>query len=254
MARVSLLSLTLNRPEIAKPIIQKNLEMAGYDDYELLICDQGSTDQSYIQWLQDLNPFHFRKNVYNEGISRALNQLIIRSSGEYFFLFTDDILLSPNWLKTVVEYADDIPMSGIIGFEGQDLKHPQEKVIGKSGIERIICREPKQSKLEGSQVFGSCLISKDVITAIGVFHEGYHPYGLEDSDFCFRTKLVGYLVYYIPGLMSKHMDEKPPETSPHGIYKNFSYFSNLGYHRWRATHYGQIGLYEPFPVPKNPMF
>ncbi len=88
-------------------------------------------------------------------------------------------------------------------------------------------------------------MTRRLINTIGGFCEAYHPYGLEDSDYCFRAALSGFKNYYIPGLKSEHIGELGGQA------KEQSFFSNLGLHRWRAHNFYKIGLYEPLPMPKE---
>lgn len=251
---ISILCLTLNRSELAKEVISKNLERCKAP-YELLICDQGSTDSGFLDFLKSLKPAYFRQNLHNEGVARALNQLIIRSNGDFLLTMADDILLPDNWGQVAIDYASNIENTGILGFEGQDLKHPEFIITGKDGIGRPVCMAPKEMRLglEGTQVFGNILLPRSTISIIGCFHEGYHPYGLEDSDFCFRAILSNLLVYYIPGLRSQHLGVGETVGETHKANKQFAYYSNLGYHRFRAANYHRLGLYEPLPIPKGPM-
>lgn len=246
MPKVSILILTLYRQELALPTITKNLERAGTEDFEILICDQGTEDEEFINSLKQIRGVsYFRENKNNEGIARALNQLILRRKGEHVFFMPDDILLPENWLVELLKYAEAIPESGIIGFEGQNLILPEHEINGL----KIHMKQCKGNPEEGVQVFGATFITKKLLEIIGAFCEGYHPYGLEDSDYCFRCHLAGLLCYYIPGLKSEHLGTG--NNSGMKDIKEFCYWSNLGFHRIRCINYYRSGLFEPWPMIKD---
>lgn len=252
MKQATIMGLTFGRRETTIQTFDHNLSRTGLDrsQYDLFICDQGSRDIELMGYLESLKPDYIRKNNYNEGISRALNQLIIRSQGIHCFFMPNDILLPDNWLRSILEYANDIQESAIVGFKGQDLVLPEEKVVGRSGIERTVRRQ-KDMVLDGMQVFGAILITRSFINTLGYFCEEYHPYGFEDSDICFRAHIAGLYCYYIEELVSNHIGVKGVNSQWYKDNKVGSFFDNAGLHRWRMQNYGRIGLYIPPPPMRD---
>jgi GT2 family glycosyltransferase len=261
VSKASVITLTFGRYELAKKVFEHNFKNA-WLDYELLICDQGMgiTDDERAQnkdehlafqnYLKSLRPDYLRLNNYNEGVARSLNQLMLRCKTDYIVFMPPDILLPPGWLKEIVNYASDIPTSGIVGFAGQDLILPPCEVAGISGKKyKIACQQ--EMVLDGCQVFGASLVTRELINTIGYYCEEYHPYGLEDSDYCFRAKMAQFLVYYLPHLTSEHIGLDHDEKTAYKEAKVRSYFSNAGHHRWRLHNYWRVGLYVPPPILKN---
>lgn len=241
--KLSLLFLTYNRPVLAKEILLKNLETIGLDksEYELLICDQGSEDRTFVAWLESLTASYVRLNKYNEGISRSLNQLILRAKAPNMMYMADDVAMPENWGRELLKYIDHIPKTGIVGFEMGELKLPYSEMNGLP-----LCHNPNRDDIyhDKVQVYGNIVFTKQLIDTIGGFCEEYHPYGLEDADFCFRAILNNFLVYYIPGLRAVHLGLNSDA-------KVKSYFSNVGHHRWRVCNYTRIGTFERLPILKE---
>lgn len=251
--KVSVLGLTWNREELTKQVYDYNLSRTGTDDFELMVCDQGSQDSSFIEYLKNLNTTYLRLNKCNEGISRSLNQLIIRAKNDHHvFFMPNDILLPDNWLKNIAEYANEVPYAGIVGFEGQDLILPELTIIGKSGKEITIRCETKPEVYQESQVLGAVLLTRDLLNCIGGWDEYFHPYGFEDQDINFRSKIAGFLNFYIPGQRSKHLGVDI-DSDNYKEAKTFSFWSNIGNLRWKSAHYHQIGVYFPFPQMRDPL-
>lgn len=241
--RLSLLFLTHNRPILAKETLLKNLELIGLDksEYELLICDQGTEDYTFTTWLSQLKPSYIRLNKYNEGISRSLNQLILRAKAPNMMYMADDVAMPPDWGKEMLRHTEGLIHTGIAGFEMGELKLPRENRFGFT-----ICRNPNSDDMyeDKVQVYGNIVFTRNLIDTIGGFCEEYHPYGLEDADFCFRAILNDFLVYYIPGLRAAHLGLNSDA-------KVKSHFSNVGNHRWRVANYRRIGTYERLPMLKE---
>lgn len=255
--KASIISLTYGRYEMAKKVFNHNLSMAGMP-YELLICDQGPEGEpgpasyEFFEYLKSLNPSYLRMNHYNEGVSRSLNQLMLRCKTDYICFMPPDIVLPDNWLIKLVEHASDIPMSGIVGFEGQDLILPKHHVVGHSGREYAINCE-RELVLEGCQVYGATLVTRELLEGIGYYCEDYHPYSFEDADLCFRAHIGRFLCYYIPELKSEHIGLDHGAETDYKNNKIKSYFSNAGVHRWRINNYWRIGLYVPPPMLRDPL-
>ncbi|ACM19814.1 glycosyltransferase [Geotalea daltonii FRC-32] len=113
MVKVSVIIPTYNRSELLKCAITSVLDQA-YDNYELLIIDDGSTDDTK----SIVNGFGSPKIRYiyqsNSGRSSARNYGIKLSKGEYVsFLDSDDIFL-PNKLSLQVQALDENPNCGLV--------------------------------------------------------------------------------------------------------------------------------------------
>lgn len=85
-----------------------------YPNVELLVVDDGSTDDSVerIRRLQEEHGFDFRvqKNI---GLTRTLNETIARASGQLVAPFGSDDIMLPERLAIQVAYMADKPEVGI---------------------------------------------------------------------------------------------------------------------------------------------
>ncbi|EQB8042967.1 glycosyltransferase family 2 protein [Aeromonas hydrophila] len=87
----------------------KSVQQQSHTDWELLITDDGSTDNTVelVQQLADVDPrISIEVNCVNSGAGFSRNQSINRSKGKYIaFLDADDLWL-PNKLSTQVAYME----------------------------------------------------------------------------------------------------------------------------------------------------
>ena len=69
-------------------------------DFELIIVDNGSTDESLEQARSYCGRPNFTliENGTNTGFSHAVNQGIARARGEYVVMFNNDAFAEPGWL------------------------------------------------------------------------------------------------------------------------------------------------------------
>ena len=206
---VSILLLTINRYQLTKEIVSHNLIRANYP-YELLVLDNGSTQQDLLNFIESLNPSAFIKSKTNQGVAKGLNVLMKLARGEYFFHMANDILLPVNWCSKLVEHYNRVPNAGMAGIHCVEKLHP----LNDYGVHA------------GWNVFGSTMISRRVFEMVGYYNEDYNPYGLEDSDYHWRLNKCGFVNFYIPGMTSEHRAHDVGENSEYRKMKDESLKKN----------------------------
>lgn len=119
-----------------------------FTDYELLIADDGSTDDSreVIQRLAQKDPrirFHF--HPANLGMVQNWNYCLIQARGEYVqFLFGDDKLASRNALGRMVGLLDENP-GAVLAAAARNIIDADSR---KLGVAAHLGRKGRQSGLE----------------------------------------------------------------------------------------------------------
>ena len=89
-----------------------------YKDWEFIICDDGSTDDTYL-CLKEYEKMDDRIKIItykkNRGLSYALNKCIQVSSGEYIVRQDDDDISYPSRLKKELDFIKNNPQYSIVG-------------------------------------------------------------------------------------------------------------------------------------------
>lgn len=191
--KVSILLNTIDRYELTQQCVGHALDHTGYDDWELLVCDNGSQDNRTIEYIESLHPVYFRKNGQNQGNYQMLNQLLLRANGDAFCVIDNDIMLPNQWLGQLVDYNQGIPQSGVSGIQ----------CVVKNGVPMQI-NGIEVWGVNGA-IFGTKFFSRYLLDTIGYFCEDYGFYGLGDSDFGMRAKFAGFANYYLPDMKSQHL-------------------------------------------------
>jgi len=218
---------------------------------EIIVVDNGSTDGSVEmvtsgQWLvasektkktpitnhQSPATIRLIKNQTNLGFAKAVNQGIKQSRGEYLLLLNSDIVVKPNSIKRLVDFAKKHPGVGVVGGRLLNLDGSiQGSCFYLPTISRAF-REfwLKQKKFPITQKYAPAgdkpveveavvgavfLIPKKVLAKVGFLDERYFMY-FEDLDYCRRVRKAGLKVFYVPqaefihyhGLSGKKIPEK----------------------------------------------
>ena len=185
-------------------------------DFELIIVDNGSTDESLEQARSYCGRPNFTliENGTNTGFSHAVNQGIARAKGEYVVMFNNDAFAEPNWLAELIRTAETDPK--IFAVQSLMLRHFERELADdagdyvtwmgfacKTGDGRRASRYTKQKRIF-SACGGAALYRKSILDEIGVFDENFFAY-FEDVDLSWRANNFGYKNVYCPTAKCRHI-------------------------------------------------
>ena len=120
---ITVFTPTYNRAYVL-PQLYKSLQNQTFTDFEWLIVDDGSTDNTEIlikQWQKEkkIFPINYYKTK-NGGKHRAINLGVQKAKGKAFFIVDSDDFLPPNALeeinKVFVSIKKDSHFAGVCGF------------------------------------------------------------------------------------------------------------------------------------------
>lgn len=158
-----------------------------YPDWELLVIDDGSTDETRKVVEKYLSDPRVRY-LYQENQERAAarNLGIRHAYGKYIaFLDADDLWL-PNKLKIQVEYLDRHPEVGLC-FTHYTLINSKGLSLGRQAINFVSGPDQFYSLLKGNFIPNSTVITpRCVLDKVGLFDESLPAFGSEDWDMWLR--------------------------------------------------------------------
>lgn len=188
---------------------------------EVFVVDNNSVDGSVEMVIQKFPGVKLIANHFNAGFSKANNQALRISSGEYVLLLNPDTVVEEDTFKKVIQFMDEHADAGGLGVYMMDgkgrflpeskrgLPSPAVAFWKLSGFSSLF---PK-SKLFGTYHLGYLdkeqvhsidvlsgafmLIRKSVLDQTGLLDEEYFMYG-EDIDLSYRITQAGFKNYYFP--------------------------------------------------------
>ena len=102
------------------PYVKKALESVcrqTYSDYELIVINDGSTDDSCMiaeKYLQGMDGINYRLITQeNAGVSAARNNGVAASKGEYVAFLDADDWWEPTFLEKMAKLIEDYPEAGL---------------------------------------------------------------------------------------------------------------------------------------------
>ncbi len=190
-------------------------------DGEVFVVDNNSTDGSNRMVQRKFPEVHLVENKENLGFSKANNQGIRMSEGEYVLLLNPDTVVEDDTFSSIVQFMDDHPDAGALGVKMVDgagnflpeskrgLPTPGTAFYKITGISKLFPKSKRFNKYhlgfldenethEVEILAGAfMLLRKTVLDEIGLLDETFFMYG-EDIDLSYRVIKAGYKNYYFP--------------------------------------------------------
>ena len=188
---------------------------------EVFVVDNMSVDGSVDMVRRKFPDVHMIANQENTGFSKANNQAIKLSKGEYVLLLNPDTVVEEDTFEKVVRFMDEHPDAGGLGvkmIDGKGTFLPESKrglptpavaFYKIFGLSRILPRSKKfgryhlgylgENDTNEVEILAGAfmLLRKKVLDKIGLLDEAFFMYG-EDIDLSYRIILGGYKNYYFP--------------------------------------------------------
>jgi len=127
--KITVMTPTYNRGHLL-PQLYESLRQQTFKDFQWLIVDDGSTDQTLnlvANWMSQVNDFEILYlKVKNGGKHRAINKATELAQGELFFIVDSDDYLIPTALEKIISWEATLGIdekktfAGIAGCKGTD--------------------------------------------------------------------------------------------------------------------------------------
>ncbi|MDK2820423.1 MAG: hypothetical protein PWP31_388 [Clostridia bacterium] len=162
--------------------------------FELIVIDNGSTDNETPQYLKNLEPdtpflrgYQVITNPQNLGTTKAGNQGLQAATGDYIAHISNDLIFAENWLEDLIEYLEQNLEVGCVCpytlLGGDQKTFPERK---KKHIE-----ETKGEATEG--FLAACYVmTRELVDTVGYYDEQFEVATWEDVDYWWRMCRNGY--------------------------------------------------------------
>lgn len=173
-----------------------SLYAQSFQDFEIILCDDGSTDDTY-EIASDNAKIHqnitLLSNPSNLGLNQTLNNCLSVAKGEYIARMDGDDISLPERFEKEVAFLDKHPEYSIVSTPMEYFDDNGVFRVGKGGGEvRIvdflkgspICHAPCMVRREAYEKVGGYTVSKDLLR-------------VEDYHLWFKMYAVGFKAYIL---------------------------------------------------------
>ncbi len=236
MKAVSVIIVNFNSTDFLEPCLE-SLERETSLPHQVTVVDNASDDQDFSRLRSRYPATRFLLNDRNRGFAAACNQGIQGSEAEFYLLLNPDTEILEGAIDKTAAFLEAHPPVGIAGcrVENPDgslqraarrsIPRPSTAFYQFSGLARIFPASPRfgrynltylneSENCEVEAVSGSFLMfRRALIESIGLLDETFFLYG-EDLDFCYRSLLAGWKVYYFAGAKVLHHKGRSSSRRP----------------------------------------
>ena len=205
---VSIIIPTRDKVSDIKKCIDSIFEKTSYENYEIIIADNGSEEKETLDYFKDITELHKNVNIVRIDIpfnfSKINNIAAGKANGKYLlFLNNDTEIINSEWLSKMVSFAQ----FKRIGAVGAKLYYPDNTIqhagviVGHSGVAgHGHCEFPRGDfgyfgrlviNCDYLAVTAACMmVKKEDFDAINGFEEDLSV-AFNDVDFCIRLYELG---------------------------------------------------------------
>lgn len=194
---------------------------------EVFVVDNNSVDGSVEMVAEKFPNVKIIANNENTGFSKANNQAILQSSGEYVLLLNPDTVVEHDTFSKSVAFMDSHPDAGGLGIKMVDGKgrflpeskrglptpvvafykifglsalFPKSKIFGQYHLGYL---DKEQTHIVDVLAGAYMMLRRETLDKTGLLDEDFFMYG-EDIDLSYRITKAGYKNYYYPGARIIH--------------------------------------------------
>lgn len=219
--KLSIIIVNYNVEYFLEQCLNSVLKATKEIDAEIFVVDNNSIDGSVEMVREKFPEVILFDNQENLGFSKANNQAMRESKGEYILLLNPDTVVEEDTFQKCIDFMDSHPDAGGLGVRMIDgkgkflpeskrgLPTPSVAFYKIFGLSRLFPRSKQFGKyhlgyldefetneieiLSGAYM----LMRKDALEKVGLLDEAFFMYG-EDIDLSYRITQGGYKNYYLP--------------------------------------------------------
>jgi O-antigen biosynthesis protein len=229
---ISIIIPTKNKSELLKKCIDSILSKTDYDNYEIIIVDNGSDERKAINLLKKLADnikIRVVKDASPFNYSKLNNAAVMLAQGSVVALLNNDVeIINEQWLKEMLSHA----LRAEVGVVGAKLLYPDNTiqhagvVLGIHGIAGHVHRFLPKDHLgycgrasliqSFSAVTGACMVMrKSVYVEVHGMNEDL-PVACNDIDLCLKVRQAGYRNIWTPYAELYHHESlsRGPDDTP----------------------------------------
>lgn len=206
LPKVSVIIVNYNGKELLEKCLE-SLFKVDYDNFEVIIVDNNSTDDSIDFLTKNYPSVIILKLDSNKGFAEPNNAAAKIANGDYLLFLNNDTIVTPNFISEMIKVIKNDKKIAIC----QSLLLKSDSSIDSSGdfIDELgICFNSKSTTTKIQKIFSargaSMLIEKKIFDLIGGFDEKFFA-TFEDVDLGWRSWILGYSSVIVPKSIVYHV-------------------------------------------------
>lgn len=189
------------------------MQAIGSDD-EVVLVDNGSTDDSIERVRSAFPAVGIVENGCNNGFARACNQGLAKSGGRFVLFLNNDAFLSPGALDRFAEDFAAYPRAALIGGQllGEDGSLQRSAGVAPTFLSEMGLARRRRTDVSSAQgpvevetLVGACMAFRRAAAATGGCLDEDFFFYFEETEWCVRLRRMGWQVMLDPRIRITHL-------------------------------------------------
>lgn len=166
-----------------------------YRDFDIILCDDGSTDDTYAiaRRNADMHPeITLLRNDTNQGLNITLNHCLAAATGEYIARMDGDDISYPDRFERQVAFLDSHPEYAIVSCP---MHYFDETGIVGRGLTREGCPPVSSFRYSAPFCHAPSMVRRSAYEAVGGYTVGERFLRVEDYNLWMKMYAIGYRGY-----------------------------------------------------------
>lgn len=205
--RISIIMGIYNCASTLSDAIESLLKQT-YTNWELIMCDDGSTDDTYLVAKSYVTQYPDKiiliNNEKNMGLNYTLNRCLECANGEYVARMDGDDISLPERFQIEIEFLDTHPEYAIVSTP---MQYFDEKGVfmtghseGEPSIEQMVLRTPFSH--------APCMVRREAYEAVHGYTVENKYLRVEDWQLWIKMYAAGFKGYRIPTVLYMMRDDR----------------------------------------------
>lgn len=225
-----------------------------YQDFEIILCDDGSKDNTYELALENQKKHPnivLLSNPCNMGLNQTLNNCLAVARGEYIARMDGDDICMPDRFKTELCFLEGHPEYAIVSTPMEYFDEKGTFMTGKGRGEI----KPEHFKHGSPICHAPCMVRKEAYDKVGGYSVSPKLLRVEDYNLWFKMYAAGYKAYMLEKPYYRMRDDRIAKNRRKWSGRiNEHYVMSTGFKMLGLPWYYQLYAFRPLIIGMLPGF
>lgn len=223
-----------------------------YQDYEIILCDDGSKDNTYGLALENQKKHPnivLLKNPHNMGLNQTLNNCLAVAKGEYIARMDGDDLSMPDRFEVELRFLEEHPEYTIVSTPMEYFDEEGTFMTGR-GVGEV---KPQDFKKGSPICHAPCMVRKEAYYKVGGYSVSPKLLRVEDYNLWFKMYAAGYKAFMLEKPYYRMRDDRNAKSRRKWSgRKNEYYVMSTGFKALGLPWYYQLYALRPLIIGMLP--
>ena len=178
-----------------------------YKDFKIILCEDGSTDDTYVvakEYADKHDNIVLLRNEKNMGLNYTLNRCLEHADTEYCARMDGDDISLPTRFEKEIEFLDKNTEYAVVSCPMIYFDESEDYRVGKAKP-----YPDKNDFVKGTAIcHAPCMVRTDVLKAVGGYTDDLRLRRVEDYHLWFKIYAAGYKAHNLQEPLYKMRDDR----------------------------------------------